>query len=104
MFARFSRHPENKGDKKTYRLGVVGEAVVHSRSPTDSLCLEDAELPYDQVGYNLYFSSFCFCWIRHPAVLRIGDVYPGSATLLDPGSKTATKERGEKKFVVLPFL
>jgi hypothetical protein len=37
------------------RLGVEGEAVVHSRSPTDSLCLEDAELPYDQVGYNLFF-------------------------------------------------
>jgi hypothetical protein len=39
------------------RLCVVGEAVVHSRSPTDSLCLEDAELPYDQVGY---LSPFCF--------------------------------------------
>ncbi len=40
--------------KKHVRLCVVGEAVVHSRSPTDSLCLEDAELPYDQVAYNLY--------------------------------------------------
>jgi hypothetical protein len=43
-------------------------------------------------------------------VLRIRDVYPGSRTLIftHPGSlipdpKTATKERGEKKFVVLPF-
>jgi hypothetical protein len=43
-------------------------------------------------------------------VLRIRDVYPGSWFLLipDPGCripdpKTATKERGEKKFVVIPF-
>jgi hypothetical protein len=51
------------------------------------------------------------------AVLRIRDVYPGSRILIftypgsrisDPGSqipdpKTATKERGEKKLVVIPF-
>jgi hypothetical protein len=51
------------------------------------------------------------------AVLRIRDVYPGSWILIfthprsqipDPGSripdpKTATKEGGEKKFVVVPF-
>jgi hypothetical protein len=35
-----------------------------------------------------------------PAVLRIRDVYPGSRI---PDPKTATKERGEKKFVVIPF-
>jgi hypothetical protein len=44
------------------------------------------------------------------AVLRIRDVYPGSRILIfvHPGSqipdpKTATKERGEKKLVVLSF-
>jgi hypothetical protein len=44
------------------------------------------------------------------AVLRIRDVYPGSRILIfaHPGSripdpKTATKERGEKKFVVITF-
>jgi hypothetical protein len=44
------------------------------------------------------------------AVLRIRDVYPGSRILIfnHPGSripdpKTATKERGGKKFVVIPF-
>jgi hypothetical protein len=50
-------------------------------------------------------------------VLRIRDVYPGSRILIfthpgsrisDPGSripdpKTATKEKGEKKFVVITF-
>jgi hypothetical protein len=50
-------------------------------------------------------------------VLRIRDVYPGSRILIftHPGSripdlgsripdpKTATKERGEKKLVVIPF-
>jgi hypothetical protein len=43
-------------------------------------------------------------------VLRIRDVYPGSRILIftHPGSrisdpKTATKERGEKKIVVIPF-
>jgi hypothetical protein len=47
-------------------------------------------------------------------VLRIRDVYPGSRILIlthpgsripDPGSlpKTATKERGEKKFYVILF-
>jgi hypothetical protein len=44
--------------------------------------------------------------------MRIRDVYPGSRILIlpipDPGSrlpdpKTATKERGEKKFDVIPF-
>jgi hypothetical protein len=45
------------------------------------------------------------------SVWRIRDVYPGSRILIftHPGSripdpKTATKERGEKKFVVIPFL
>jgi hypothetical protein len=42
------------------------------------------------------------------AVLRIRDVYPGSRILIfthpgsqipDPGYKTATKERGEKKML-----
>jgi hypothetical protein len=44
------------------------------------------------------------------AVLRIRDVYPGSRILIftNPGSrisdpKTTTKERGEKKLVVIPF-
>jgi hypothetical protein len=51
------------------------------------------------------------------AVFRIRDAYPGSRILIfthpesripDLGSripdpKTATKERGEKKFVVIPF-
>ncbi len=44
------------------------------------------------------------------SVLRIRDVYPGSwfLPIPDPGSripdpKTATKERGDKKFVVIPF-
>jgi hypothetical protein len=44
-------------------------------------------------------------------VLRIRDVNPGSRILIftHPGSrisdpKAATKERGEKKFVVKPFL
>jgi hypothetical protein len=39
-------------------------------------------------------------------VLRIRDVYPGSRILIftNPGSKTATKERDEKKFVVIPFV
>jgi len=44
------------------------------------------------------------------AVLRIRDVYPGSwfLPIPDPGSrnpdpKTATKERGEKKLVAIPF-
>jgi hypothetical protein len=45
-------------------------------------------------------------------VLRIRDVYPGSqipdpdcpSRISDPGSKSETKEKGEKKFVVLPFL
>jgi hypothetical protein len=43
-------------------------------------------------------------------LLRIRDVYPGSRILIfiHPGSripdpKTATKEKGEKEFVVLPF-
>jgi hypothetical protein len=41
-------------------------------------------------------------------VLRFRDVYPGSRILIfvHPGSRiqiTARKERGEKKFVVLPF-
>jgi hypothetical protein len=35
-------------------------------------------------------------------MLRIRDVYPGSR-IPDPDPKTATKERGEKKFVVIPF-
>jgi hypothetical protein len=34
------------------------------------------------------------------AVLRIRDVYPGSRL---PDPKTATKERGEKKLVFIPF-
>jgi hypothetical protein len=45
-----------------------------------------------------------------PAVLRIQDVYPGSRILIftHPGSrisdlKTATEERSEKQFVVIPF-
>jgi hypothetical protein len=29
---------------------------------------------------------------------------PDILPIPDPGSKTATKERGEKKFVVMPFL
>jgi hypothetical protein len=44
------------------------------------------------------------------SVLRIRDVYPGSwfLPIPDPGSripdpKTAIKERGEKKLVVIPF-
>jgi hypothetical protein len=51
-------------------------------------------------------------------VLQIRDVYPGSRILIfthpgsqipDPGSripdpKTAIKERGEKKLVVIPFI
>jgi hypothetical protein len=44
------------------------------------------------------------------SVLRIRDVYPGSRILIftHPGSlipdpKTATKERGEKKLVVIPI-
>ncbi len=46
------------------------------------------------------------------AVLRIRNIHPGSRILIlpipDPGSripdpKTATKERGEKKFVVIHF-
>jgi hypothetical protein len=46
------------------------------------------------------------------AVLRIRDVYPGSLILIftHPGSritdldpKTATKERGEEKFLVIPL-
>jgi hypothetical protein len=44
-------------------------------------------------------------------VLRILDVYPGSRILIftHPGAwipdpKIATKERGEKNFVVIPFL
>jgi hypothetical protein len=41
------------------------------------------------------------------SVLRIRDVYPGSYFLPIPGSrpdpKTATKERGERKFVVITF-
>ncbi len=46
-------------------------------------------------------------------VLRIRDVYPGfripdpdfyPSRISDPGSKTATKERGEKKFDVMQFL
>ena len=45
------------------------------------------------------------------SVLRIRDVYPGSRILIftHPGSripdpKTAIKERGEKKLIVIPFL
>jgi hypothetical protein len=43
------------------------------------------------------------------SVLRIRDVYHGSRILFFypfriPDPKTATKERGEKKFVVKPFL
>jgi hypothetical protein len=50
--------------------------------------------------------------ILSTAVLRIRDVYPGSRILIftHPGSriwipdpKTATKERGEKKLIVIPF-
>jgi hypothetical protein len=48
--------------------------------------------------------------IPHPPwipVLRIRDVYPGSRILIfthpGPDPKTATKERGEKKFVVITF-
>jgi hypothetical protein len=41
------------------------------------------------------------------AGLRIRDVYPGSRILIftHPGSRisTATKDRGEKKLVVIPF-
>ncbi len=75
-----------------------------------------------------FSSYFCFAlcimisqeyMIHQIAVLRIRDVYPGSRMFIpdpgswflpvpDPGSlisdpKTATKERGEKKFVVIPF-
>jgi hypothetical protein len=63
---------------------VVGEAVVHSRSPTDSLCLEDAELPYDQVGYlspllflfdpassSVADPGWWLSWIRNTAGARI---------------------------------
>ena len=39
--------------------------------------------------------------------LRIADLHPRSRILIlaipDPGSKTATKERGEKKLVVITF-
>jgi hypothetical protein len=49
------------------------------------------------------FTGFFTVW-------RIRDVYPGSRILIftHPGSripdpKTATKERGEKKFEVIPF-
>ncbi len=59
----------------------------------------------------------CFYFCSTEPVLRIRDVYPGSwflpildpgSRILDPGSripvpKTATKERGENKFVVIPF-
>jgi hypothetical protein len=48
--------------------------------------------------------------VRIVSVLRIRDVYPGSRILIftHPGSrisdpKTATKERGEKKYFVIPF-
>ncbi len=37
------------------------------------------------------------------SVLRIRDVYPGSWFLPIPDPKTATKERREKKFVVIPI-
>jgi hypothetical protein len=33
--------------------------------------------------------------------MQIRDVYPGSG-ISDPGSKTSTKERVEKKLVVIP--
>jgi hypothetical protein len=49
-------------------------------------------------------ATACYC----VAVLRIRDVYPGSRILIftHPGSrisdpKTVTKERGEKKFVII---
>jgi hypothetical protein len=38
------------------------------------------------------------------SVLLIRNVYPGFCFLSIPDPKTATKERGEKKFDVLPFL
>jgi hypothetical protein len=37
------------------------------------------------------------------AGLRIRDIYPGSSFLPIPDPKTALKERGEKKLVVIPF-
>jgi hypothetical protein len=47
------------------------------------------------------------CRKNQLSVLRIRDVYPGSRILIftHPGSypKTAVKERGEKKFVDIPF-
>jgi hypothetical protein len=73
------------------------------------------------ISYKVVFVSVIslirlidFCYL---AVLRIRDVYLRSRILIflhpgsrisDPGSripdpKTATKERGEKKFVVIPF-
>jgi hypothetical protein len=50
-------------------------------------------------------NSSLACKLIFMPVLRIWDVYPGSRILIFtyPGSKKATKERGEKFFVVIPF-
>jgi hypothetical protein len=62
--------------------------------------------------------SLCHHLLALKSVLRIRDVYPGSripdpdfypSRIPDPGSripdpKTATKERGEKKLDVKPFM
>jgi hypothetical protein len=58
-----------------------------------------------QVTISTYQSAggFLFTSCTDIAVLRIRDIFvcPGSRI---PDPKTATKERGEKKFVVQPFL
>jgi hypothetical protein len=52
-------------------------------------------------------SAISACKVTMSTMLRIRDVYPGSRTpdlgSQIPDPKTSTKERGEKKFVIIPF-
>jgi hypothetical protein len=81
-------------------MGLEPSEVVYARTYTvpTSEALAEQYLNVCQLSLGIY------------AVLRIRDVYPGSRILIftHPGSqipdpKTATQERGEKKFVVIPL-
>jgi hypothetical protein len=73
-----------------------GSGLDGGGQPHIQLSVHAAVLPVHNIGQFL-------------AVLRIRDVYPGSRIMVftHPGSRipdprTATKERGEKKLVVIP--
>ncbi len=108
-----------------HRFGTVVQSKVHPPVPlcyTNRLTLSPAVRVRQVISHCLIVllfsetNSSCIglylpLWsIALKTVLRIRDVNPGSRILSFthpgsriPGPKTATKERGEKKFVVIPF-